>query len=337
MEQTEWWWSIWDLQQFTALWGLPQHEGIFQAVGEATQNTAALASATAAVLMAGGLAGMMAALCGYCRRANGGELSRKTTDAGTDSRRTRSEPAKVQFERPEAATVFYRRSSSLSSLVRVLSAERKIKASLRHGQKRGKTCRQCLEMSAGQCWAFIQDFWLYGLFALVAVVGALGCLGIVDIDILFQWWSSSRLNNKYLIGAFARDISKVPFTILDRWKSRHLFTKRGFSNRVNISLNSIIDSKCGESKSFELRTLDEFSLETLLPHQGARALLNNALRWTDREHPNGGRFDPFVSLSEEAHAELGFDSDWSHLDSEASTKHEKAAAKMIGYVHIVRP
>ena len=57
---------------------------------------------------------------------------------------------------------------------------------------------------------------------------------------------------------------------------------------MNISLNTLItakDSDSGDKKVFELRTLDELSLETVLPNAGARETLREAMKWTGMDEP----------------------------------------------------
>jgi hypothetical protein len=80
------------------------------------------------------------------------------------------------------------------------------------------------------------------------------------------------------------------------------FGKRGFTNRINVSLNAVIEQSTADDKSLELRTLCEHALSTVLPDHFAQTLLKRAGEWTDRGRSSLNTHDPFVSLSQE-HAE----------------------------------
>ena len=80
----------------------------------------------------------------------------------------------------------------------------------------------------------------------------------------------------------------------------HEFGKRGFENRLNFSLNSIIQQQSSDDDTmaftFELRTLCEMSLSSVFPDPEAENLIIKASDWTDLESSN--KYDPFVSLSQ---------------------------------------
>ena len=108
---------------------------------------------------------------------------------------------------------------------------------------------------------------------------------------------------KFLAGAFARDIPRAFMSMMERLEHEHRFFKRGFHNRVNISLNTFIPFTKGQPDSYELRTLDELSLADVLPDKGAQNMMSQAKRWTDKLEKQHG--DPFVTLSEVHAAEDG--------------------------------
>eukprot|EP01048_Picozoa_sp_COSAG05_P006500 COSAG05_NODE_423_length_9941_cov_241.298821_4_plen_1929_part_00 len=91
------------------------------------------------------------------------------------------------------------------------------------------------------------------------------------------------------------------------------FEVKGFSERVNISLNTLLPTATvttathgnnlashtpqQQQYSLELRTLDELSLSNLLPDETAQDYLRKAIKWTDNVS-TPKQFDPFVSLSQ---------------------------------------
>jgi hypothetical protein len=75
------------------------------------------------------------------------------------------------------------------------------------------------------------------------------------------------------------------------------FGMRGFDNRINISLNSIIEQDSADDSCLELRTLSEQALNTLLPDEFAQSLIKRSGEWTDIGRSSLNTHDPFISLS----------------------------------------
>jgi hypothetical protein len=82
------------------------------------------------------------------------------------------------------------------------------------------------------------------------------------------------------------------------------FGQSGFADRINVSLNSVIEQSLDTPNTgiLELRTLSEQALNTVLPEEFAQTLLKSAGKWTDTGRASLNTYDPFVSLSE-AHAQ----------------------------------
>jgi hypothetical protein len=151
----------------------------------------------------------------------------------------------------------------------------------------------------GGAVAQTRDALLYVLVFVACVVIGLHMSDLVSFWPLYdRFWS-----NKIMVGAFARDVPRVFYGMVNRLEAMHRFTQRGFADRLNISLNTFLsqqpDSRAspGSGDSFELRTIDEVGLEEVLPDQGARSMLREAARWTDHRSEMKP-FDPFISLSE---------------------------------------
>ena len=167
--------------------------------------------------------------------------------------------------------------------------------------------------------AVVND-WQKTLMGCWLAVGALHAADVIDLYSAKETGTAilcSRVG-QIIVGAFAKDIIYKGWRFLAGGRDQIKFGEKGFADRLNISLNSfIIDDALAapvgggsikSNYSMELRTMAEMGIEEVLPSQGARGALYDALRWTDRndnkleKKPAG--FDPFVCLSQE-HAALG--------------------------------
>jgi hypothetical protein len=119
---------------------------------------------------------------------------------------------------------------------------------------------------------------------------------------LKEWWVMKHYGN-FFLGFYAHYVSRTARGLVKKAGARATFERFGFENRVNISLNSLPRGSGGDLGTLQLRTLNELSLDKVLPDEGARQVYKHALQWTDtRSGEDGGddgkaEFDPFISLS----------------------------------------